>query len=316
MIYEGFEKNRRILEGKKLFLVCGKSFDKLSFSKDIMICNPVRFSEFRPNPLYEEVMDGVEKFGASSCDSILAVGGGSAIDVAKAIKFYSKGDAKIIAVPTTAGTGSESTHFAVIYKEGEKQSIADESLLPYEVILEPSSLETVPDYTRKVTMLDALCHAVESYWAKKATVESREIAVEAIREILHSKNMYLQNEIKGNAGMLKASNLAGQAINITTTTAAHAMCYKITSLYGLAHGHAAALCLPEVWKINKTEIPGITVEEFINLFEELGLEYPVSKNREADIQLLTNSVNLQRLKNNPFELDKSTIQKMYERIIR
>lgn len=316
MILEGFKKNKDILINKKLFLVCGKSFDRLAFADDIKKLNPVRFGDFRPNPLYEEVLDGVEQFNKSGCDTILAVGGGSAIDVAKSIKYYSKSSAEIIAIPTTSGTGSESTHFAVIYKDGVKQSVADFMLLPEFVILEPSTLANVPDYTRKATMLDALCHAIESYWSKKATDESKKIAVSAIKAVLANKTSYLNNEISGNAGMLKAANLAGQAINMTTTTAAHAMCYKVTSLYGFAHGHAAALCLPEVWKVNKTEIPGITLDEFIELFKSLELASPISNQREEDLDVLVDSVNPQRLGNNPVELDKETIRQMYERIIK
>jgi len=316
LILEGFEKNKEVLYDKKLFLVCGKSFDKLAFADEVKKLNPVRFGNFRPNPLYEEVMDGVKIFNESECDTILAVGGGSAIDVAKSIKYYAKSSAEIIAIPTTSGTGSESTHFAVIYQDGVKQSVADQSLLPETVILEPSTLENVPEYTRKATMLDALCHAIESYWSKKSTDESKKIAVSAIKGVLEYKDSYLRNEKDGNSGMLKAANLAGQAINITTTTAGHAMCYKITSLYGFAHGHAAALCLPEVWKVNKTEIPGITLDEFVELFKGLDLASPISEKREADLDVLVDSVNPQRLGNNPIALDKDTIRKMYERIIK
>lgn len=316
MILEGFEKNKDILNNKKLFLVCGKSFDRLSFADEIKRLNPVRFGSFRPNPLYEEVVDGVKKFLESECDTILAVGGGSAMDVAKSIKFYSKSNAEIIAIPTTSGTGSESTHFAVIYKDGVKQSVADQSLLPEIVILEPSTLENVPDYTRKATMLDALCHAIESYWSKKSTNESKEIAAVAIKEILTHKESYLRNEKEGNEGMLKAANFAGQSINITTTTAAHAMSYKITSIYGFAHGHAAALCLPEVWKENKTEIPGITLAQFVDLVKGLELEYPKSETRDEDLDILVKSVNPQRLGNNPVTLEEDIIRQMYERIIR
>jgi len=315
-ILVGFESNKKILKNKKLFLVCGKSFDKFAFADEVKKSKYVRFGDFTSNPLYEEVIDGVSRFENSGCDTILAVGGGSAIDVAKAIKYYSKLNAEIIAIPTTSGTGSESTHFAVIYKEGVKQSIADPSLLPEVVILEDSALDNVPEYIRKTTMLDALCHAIESYWSKKSSEESRKIAEQAIQEILANKSSYLNNESLGNAGMLNAANLAGQAINLTTTTAAHAMCYKITSLYGFAHGHAVALCLPEVWRVNKTEIPRITVDDFVNIFNEMNLEHPVSETREQDIDLLVESVNPQRLENNPIALDRDAIRQMYERIIK
>lgn len=315
MIIEGFENGKELLKNRKLFLVCGNSFERLEFADYIIGLEPVRFGNFKPNPSYEDVIDGVEAFNNSDCDTILAVGGGSAIDVAKSIKFYSKSSAEIIAIPTTSGTGSESTHFAVIYRDGVKQSIADQSLLPKYVILEASTLLSVPMYTRKATMLDALCHSIESYWAKKATDESRDLAVRAIKVILESKDSYLRNEETGNARMLKAANLAGQAINITTTTAAHAMSYKITSLYGLSHGHAVAICMPEVWRINDVEVPEITLGEYLEILHSLKLISPVSNNWKTDIDILSASVNVDRLKNNPVELKKSEIVKMYERII-
>lgn len=315
MILNGFNENKDILKFKKIFLVCGKSFDRLDFANYIQSLNPIRFSDFRPNPLYEEVLNGVEAFNNSCCDTILAVGGGSALDVAKAIKYFSEKEVEIIAIPTTSGTGSESTHFSVIYKDGEKISLASQAILPEIVILEPSSLEYVPEYTRKVTLMDALCHCIESFWSKKSTDESRELAVQGIKNILEFKDAYLKNEKLGNAGMMLAANLAGQAINLTTTTAAHAMSYKLTSLYGIAHGHAVALCLPEVWKTNKTIIPSITIEQFYNLLEELGLNGSIT-HTEKDIDILVNSVNLERLSNNPVVLKKEMIREMYERILR
>ena len=315
MILHGFEENKEILKGRRIFLVCRGSFDRLDLAPYINALDPVRFSGFTPNPKMEEVMDGVEVFKASGCDTILAVGGGSPIDVAKCIKKYSESDAPIIAIPTTSGTGSESTHFAVVYENGNKLSVAAPDLLPDIVILEPATLRNVPEYTRKATMLDALCHAIESHWAKKATPESKGYAEKAIELILKYKDAYLANEEEGNRGMMEAANLAGQAINISTTTAAHAMCYKITSMYGFQHGHAAAICLPEVWKYIDDN-SGITREEFVGIITELGMEYPVSNDPEADIEILADSVNLQRLSNNPVMFDRDQLVAMYRNIIR
>lgn len=315
MIYRGFEENKGLLEGRRLFLVCRSSFDKLDIAGFINGLDPIRFGGFKPNPKMEEVLDGVEAFKASDCDTILAVGGGSSIDAAKCIKYYSESDASLIAIPTTSGTGSESTHFAVVYENGVKKSVTADNLLPEIVILEPSTLKNVPEYTRKATMLDALCHAVESHWAKKSTEESKGYAEKAIALIKEHKDAYLLNEEAGNAGMMEAANLAGQAINITTTTAAHAMCYKITSLCGFQHGHAAAICLPEVWKYIDDD-SGITRDEFIELLDELEMEYPVSETVEKDIELLAGSVNLQRLSNSPVVFNRDQLIEMYTNIIR
>ena len=131
---------------KRFMLVCDSAFKYISaFEEYSRIKNiAVKFSEFSPNPLYDEVCEGVKLFKAKNCDAIIAVGGGSAIDTAKCIRAFSKmsGDENylkqefvksgipFIAVPTTAGTGSESTRYAVCYYNGEKQSVTDNSLIP------------------------------------------------------------------------------------------------------------------------------------------------------------------------------------------
>ena len=148
--------------------------------------NVIHFMDYQPNPLYENVLEGVGSFRSHHCDAIVAVGGGSALDVAKCIKLYStlEGDGEegsflkqplipneipFLAMPTTAGTGSEATRFAVIYFEGNKQSVSGESCIPETVLLDPAVLETLPLYQKKVTMMDALCHAIESFWSVNST---------------------------------------------------------------------------------------------------------------------------------------------------
>ncbi len=258
-----------LMDGKirRIFLVCGKSlrrlpagayFEALEVRLGIRV---VTFSDFSPNPSYESVVDGTSRFREAGCDFIAAAGGGSAIDVAKCVKRFANmeltrncleqtaapGDASLLAIPTTAGTGSEATRFAVIYYQGRKQSVAHDDCLPNAVLLDPRLLETLPEYHRKASMLDALCHAVESVWSLRASPESRDYAYRAIRQLLGSMDDYLQNTPDGNLNMLEAANLAGKAINLAQTTAGHALCYGLTSLYGLAHGHAAALCVRRLW---------------------------------------------------------------------
>jgi len=253
---------------KTVFLVCDASlgFLKLNdyFNKveDRLGIRLIKFTDFKPNPLYESVEKGVAIFNKEKCDAIFAVGGGSAMDVAKCIKLYSNMDhtknylvqeivpneVPLFAVPTTAGTGSEATRYAVIYFNGEKQSVADVSCIPSTVLMDASVLNTLPLYQKKATMLDAFCHAIESFWSVNSTEESMAYSKEAIELIMVKKEAYLANEEAGNAAMLRAANIAGKAINITQTTAGHAMCYKLTSLYGIAHGHAAALCLSKLWR--------------------------------------------------------------------
>ena len=145
-------------------------------------------------------------------------------------------------MPTTAGTGSEATRYAVIYYNDAKQSITSKSIIPSTVLMDPNALKTLPVYQRKATMCDALCHAIESFWSVNSNEESKKYSRAAIKGVLKNMQGYFENTEEGNAGMLRAAYDAGKAINITQTTAGHAMCYKITSLFGCAHGHAAILC--------------------------------------------------------------------------
>ena len=349
---------------EKVLLVCGKSIARQRINEyfetmqDRLGVKVIRFMDFAPNPLYESVMKGVELFRQEGCRGIIAVGGGSAMDVAKCIKLYSNmesngvdgdflrhrivpNDVPFLAMPTTAGTGSEATRFAVIYYDGAKQSVADPSCIPGTVLMDSSVLKTLPEYQKKSTMMDALCHAIESFWSVNSTEESKVFSREAIEMIMANKDAYLSNTDEGNAAMLRAANLAGKAINITQTTAGHAMCYKITSLFGCAHGHAAALCDRVLfpWMIENTESCvdsrgreyldrtlneiGLALgckdatsgaEKFLELFNDLSLEVPTAS--EVQFQTLKTSVNPVRLKNHPIMLDEKTIDDLYHKILR
>lgn len=347
---------------KKLMLVCDSS---LAFLTSINEHLPkisseiVKFDNFKPNPLYDSVVKGVEVFRTEHCDAIIAIGGGSAIDVAKCIKLYSnmQGNGEngsflkqeivpntipFLAMPTTAGTGSEATRYAVVYFDGKKQSVTDYSCIPDTVLFDPSALKTLPIYQKKSTMMDAFCHAIESFWSVNSTDESKKYSKEAIQLILANKDGYISNDDAANANMLKAANIAGKAINITQTTAGHAMCYKLTSLYGIAHGHAAALCIKalfpymiantgkcidprgeeylkatfgEIAKALGCDAPTLAAKKYAEVVDSLELTAP-QVNSENDIDALKTSVNPVRLKNNPVELDVETIERLYKEILK
>ena len=338
---------------RNVLLVCGKSFFSLTIAhiiKDSKVSFTI-FQDFSPNPKYEDIVLGVKSFKDHGCDTILAIGGGSAIDVAKCIKaFAPMGDdapyyqqpivassIPLVALPTTAGTGSESTQFAVIYIDGEKASLSHSCLLPEYAILEPSVLQTLPSYQKKCSMLDALCQALESWWSVNADAQSINFAKQAVQKWLESQNGYLKNASEGNIGMLLASNLAGRAINITKTTAPHAMSYKMTTLFKIPHGHAVALAFPHVWRFvldhpqacidergsvyvldtflqMASALGQETVEQaiiwFTSLLEKLGILPPNQVNPE-EFDMLIHSVNLERLKNSPMQLDLQALTDIY-----
>lgn len=360
-IYQGIEHLSEALEGSiKVLLVCDSSFDFLNIKDDIehMDVPHVIFNDFTPNPLYEDVCKGVDLFQITKCDTILAVGGGSSLDVAKCIKLYcqmSKDDiylnqaykdtgVKLIAIPTTAGTGSESTRYAVIYYDGKKQSVTHESIIPNIAILEPKVLKTLPLYQKKCTMLDALCQGIESWWSVNSTEESKSLSKEAVETIMQWWHEYIfENTDKSAVQIMHAANLAGQAICITQTTAPHAFSYKITSMYKLPHGHAVAVCLPVIWEymyknIEKridsrgndylngvfTAIAGAmgmdsvqnAIEGFKNLLAVMSISSPVSLSRPEDLKVLSESVNPVRLKNNPVALSHDAIIGLYDVILK
>ena len=361
IIYSGIKHlSEALKDSKKVLLVCDSSFPFLNIKEDIEgIALPYTiFNDFTPNPLYEDVCKGIKLFNAKGCDTIIAVGGGSSIDVAKCIKLYCKMSddrlyleqeykdtgVKLIAIPTTAGTGSESTRYAVIYYDGKKQSVTHESIIPDVAILEPKVLKTLPLYQKKCTMMDALCQGIESWWSVNSTDESKEYSKIAVEFIMKWWKEYIfENTDESAQHIMNAANYAGRAICITQTTAPHAFSYKITSLYGLPHGHAVAVCLPEIWtfmlqnpdlcidkrgkdylerifhqiaqSMNVTT-PQDAVLYFRKMRKEMSLANPISTNKEQEVDILSNSVNPVRLKNNPVKLNEDIIRSLYLDIIK
>lgn len=369
-IIEGIDNLPQIIDNldcKNIFLVVGSSFSLLNIKEyvDNLNVNITIFSDFTPNPLFEQICLGVDLFKESRCDAILAIGGGSAIDVAKCIKlaFISqegknalispvvskmikcdRAKLPIIAIPTTAGSGSESTHNAVMYYKGVKQTVTNDEILPDYAILEASVLKTLPLYQKKCTIMDALCQSIESWWSVKATEESKQYSKYAIELIIQNWQKYIfGNEENAAKKIMVGANFAGKAINIAQTTAAHAMSYKITALYGLPHGHAVAICLPEIWQymlnnqdncvhpdgcsilsdifnqialsMNATS-PTEAILKLRQIISDLELTNPTSDKKEEDLEILSHSVNPVRLKNNPIQLEFLQIVELYSDIIK
>lgn len=357
-ILKGYRNIETALEevgSRNYMLVCDSAFPFLPIKDEFH--TDVVFDQFTPNPLYEQVCRGVELFNTKQCDAIVAIGGGSTIDVAKCIKLYCKMDhtqnylqqemtdsgVPLIAIPTTAGTGSESTRYAVIYFEGRKQSVTHESIIPDYAILEPTLLKTLPLYQKKCTMMDALCQGIESWWSVNSTDESKMYSKISVQMIMQYWEDYIiRNTDEAAEGIMLAANFAGRAINITQTTAPHAMSYKLTSMYGLPHGHAVAICLPVVWHymIKHPEQCADTrgKEYLLSIFDDiaralecpspydaanfmqnmlivLNMEKPKAKDRKSELEELTNSVNLTRLKNSPVPFDYDILKSFYESIL-
>lgn len=282
----------------------------------------VPFVDFSVNPKYEDAERGVIALKASKADCILAVGGGSVMDMAKLIRHFVAEESlqiPLLAVPTTAGTGAEATHFAVVYKQGVKNSIEADDILPDYAFVYPDFTFCNSAYLTACTGFDALAQAFESYWNRNANTESKAYAERAIDllwnqlpKVVQSPTEDLRREVS------EGAYWAGRAINITKTTAPHAFSYAFTSHCGYPHGHAVALTFPFFFGLNlRVDDPIIAhigfgqeklVEQMSAYVKILGLTYCGC--REEHLEDLLAQVNLQRLKNNPVVVTPEIINQL------
>ncbi len=229
-------------------------------------------------------------------DAYIAVGGGTAMDTAKLVRGVDGALPPFLAVPTTAGTGAETTRFAVYYDHGKKKSADDERYLPTDALLIPEFTATQTPYQRASTEFDAYAQAVESLWAVGATDESRAYAKKAL-------------DLMASGEQMLGSYWAGRAIDISRTTAAHALSYYMTANYGIPHGHAVYMMFPYVCRANGhpefiKHVPELqTLRAFA---KEKGLEW------DALVDALLANVNPQRLANNPGPISKESFKFLNE----
>ncbi len=355
-------KNILLVTGKKSFEFCGAKKKIEEILKGYPV---VHFFDFDVNPKIEDIKRGIKLFCKVNIDLVIAVGGGSALDTAKSISLLAMQSGKpeayikqknkieqpaqtLVAIPTTSGTGSEATSFAVVYINKVKYSLAHASLLPFYVILDPSLTFCLPPNVTASTGIDALAQAIESYWSVSSTEESQQYSRQAITLIRNNLILAVkENSKKARVAMAKGANLAGKAINIAKTTACHAISYPITSYFGVPHGHAVALTLPQmliynsaISKDNSLDKRGSvyvkkTIQEVVgmlgcstikeakqwidNLMDEIGLERRLAQlgiQTEKDITLiLENGFDPERVKNNPRMLTKDALRKMLIRLL-
>lgn len=346
---ENFLKEKKpksifLVTGKKSYLKCGA---KIKLEPILKNYKQIRFFDFEENPKIEDVEKGVNFFIQNQCDLIIAIGGGSVIDMAKLINYFNKKNKPfsvhskhvtrkddvypLIAIPTTAGTGSEATHFAVVYENNLKYSIADDLILPEYVILDPQFAFSTPKNLTAYAGVDALCQAIESIWARGSNSESKIYAEKALQLVWDNiEQAVVSNNYSAKENLLNGAFWAGKAINISKTTACHALSYKMTSLFNIPHGQAVVITLTSMIKLNfnnsKSEILRIfkilnvkNLEECILKIEELLLKIGICLKlnqlgiNKSDLSELTDC-NIERLKNNPTFLNKKDIENLFENI--
>ncbi len=228
------------------------------------------YSDIKPNPTIENVKNGVEAFKSAEADSIIAIGGGSSMDTAKAVGIIAanpsfadvrslegvaptKNPSKpILAVPTTAGTAAEVTINYVITDVEKKRKFVcvDPHDIPVVAFVDPEMMSTMPRGLTAFTGMDALTHAIEGYITKAACPMTDMMHIEAIRLISNSLRDAVENKPEGRAGMALGQYIAGMGFSNVGLGIDHSMAHGLSALYDMPHGKACAILLPTAMKFN------------------------------------------------------------------
>jgi alcohol dehydrogenase len=353
------------LKARRTLLVCGRRSFEASGAAVVLphltqLGEVERWDDFRANTDADDLVGGLDVLRRFEPDLILGVGGGSAMDMAKLLAAYAttrddvreviaagaRIDARgpqLVLVPTTSGSGSEATHFAVVYVGQQKHSVAGPAMRPDRVVLDPQLSRSGSPYQRATSGIDAVCQAIESLWAVGATNDSRRFARAALGLLLDDLEAFVHDPSDDNAGpVCLGSHLAGRAIDISRTTAAHALSYGFTKRHGISHGHAAALTLGPFIEahaaagaddlqpgrdaadhgalmreiltlLGATDGPS-AAERFRSFMDRLGLEPSLRRLGIADdLEALARGVNLERLSNNPVVFDARGLRSVLRR---
>lgn len=286
------------LQGRKALLITSKGFTARGTVQNLLEKHSeiVRvYDQVNPNPTLQQVEDFFELVSMKDFEVIIALGGGSVIDFAKAISFSKDGQYSfdifyktllngeidrlkyipIIGIPTTAGTSSELTPWGTIWDDVNKvkHSIHTDSLWCETAIYDPELTYSLPKDLTIQTGLDALSHSLESIWNCNRNPISEKHAIEAIQSIVHTLPLLakdLSNK-KLRRDMMYASMKSGLAFSNTQTAIAHAMSYYLTLHHNIPHGIAASITLPTILKV------ALDLEDVSNLLIEALGDKPIEK---------------------------------------
>ena len=246
------------------------------------------YSEIKPNPTIENVQTGVAAFKASGADCIIAIGGGSSMDTAKAIGIIIKNPefedvvslegvaptknkcVPIIAVPTTAGTAAEVTINYVItdVAKNRKMVCVDPKDIPVIAVVDPDMMSTMPKGLTAATGMDALTHAIEGYITKGAWELSDMFHIKAIEIIARSLRGAVENTPEGRADMALGQYVAGMGFSNVGLGLVHSMAHPLGAVYDTPHGVANAIILPTVMEYNAP----FTGDKYRDIAAAMGVE--------------------------------------------
>jgi len=279
----GLRGNVLIVTGMKFARVTGY-LDRLSSLLKDHGDTVFIFDKVEPNPSIETIQKGVELAARVGVNFIVAFGGGSVIDAAKAISilplqggsiedyFYDithrpilPPTLPVVAIPTTCGTGSEVTKYAVITKGLNKYTVLGDQIIPIAAILDAETLSYLPSEQFAIAAMDAISHSLESYFNNDSNIYSEVFAITALKILLNNYMNGFNNDIEAREEMLYGSMLAGMAINMTGTTLVHALSAYITPRFNIPHGLSNGLFIDVYLKKITKALPEMTIKLVKNL---------------------------------------------------
>ena len=343
---------------KKILIICGESSYKKSGAEKLLsnlLTNKQKifFKKKLPYPDISELKDIFLFIKKNSPDLIIAVGGGSVLDYAKIANVLTDSNnlhqeiinssytvkkkySKLVAIPTTAGSGAEVTSNAVIYIDKIKYSVEGDELRPDFFFLIPELVIGASDKIKSSAGFDAIAQAMESLISKKSNEKSVDFATKSLKISLKYYLDFINRPNNENtSAMCLAANLSGEAISISKTTAPHAVSYPFTSIYNVSHGHAVSLTLNKFLKFNyhhlsladcnfdlKKRFDTIfeiskasdlkNFDQYLtnikknakleNNYNNLGIDI------KKDFSKIISGINIMRLSNNPVKLNKLDIK--------
>lgn len=321
---------------KSILLVTGKkSYLKSDFLSELDLLKKrykVQIWNYKkPYPDFNEIVLYL-KNNRMNFDLIISYGGGTVIDVSKLLSISNnfnsfsevlnydkiKDSINHLCIPTTFGSGSESTSFAVLYNNKMKHSIQSPLIIPDFIILNYKYTLNLNGKFSFCSILDSFCQSIESLWSVNNTFLSSKYALESIKLIYGAlKNINALTNID-RSNLLRASNLSGKAINITKTTGPHAFSYYLTINHGICHGEAVSIMFEKFIELNFDYINSYNQKEllkilnvsnkksfikfFFDLKDKIGFKSSLKDIENLNLAEYSKSINLDRLKNNPVKI--------------
>lgn len=335
------------LNANKAVLICDPFFkqygENLQADNDKIVG---LFCDVQPNPILDGVMSCTKLIEETGADAVIALGGGSSIDTAKYASacaysehsviehfggdLFTTNKVKIIAVPTTAGTGSEVTQVSVISHGEEKKTTNHPVFMPSACIVDPKIMLSVPKNVTMQTGLDAMAHALEGYWSKNHLPITDLFAIESVRLILENlQEAYEVGSLESRTNMAYASLLAGMTFALPKTAGCHACSYPLSAIYHLSHGEACAFTLDSFVRYNKDErleelAKAVGVSSCDELADKISYFKSLAK-MKTKISELEPAVDLDKLafegathplmQNNPVEFSTEKLRGLFEKLV-